>query len=59
MSQLSEDEPIGEPSEVEKLLGFRVQDGKVWSEKFKFWCVPRIDHLQKAIEVIKTLLQVR
>lgn len=51
-------EPQSEPSEVEKLLGFRVKDGMVWIEgkMFKEWTVPRIDHMQKAVEVIQGLL---
>ena len=51
-------EPQSEPSEVEKLLGFRVKDGMVWIEgkMFKGFVVPRIDHMQKAVEVIQGLL---
>lgn len=51
-------EPIGEPTEIEKLLGFRVKDGMVWIDGkiSRSWTVPRIDHLTKAVEVIEKLL---
>jgi hypothetical protein len=50
---------MNEITEVEKLLGFRVYAGMVWIEHFKSWTVPRIDHMQKAVEVIEKLLSMQ
>jgi hypothetical protein len=45
-------------AEVEALLGFKIQNGMVWMEGkfYTGWTVPRIDHMQKAIEIIQGLL---
>jgi hypothetical protein len=50
-------EPNGEPSETEELLGFRVKNGMTWYKNTEAWGVPLINHLQKAVEVIEQLIK--
>lgn len=61
MSIELDNKPTDEPTEAEKMLGFRVKNGMVYVDGriTSNWSVPRICDMQKAVEVIEKLLAKR
>ena len=45
--------PSVELTEIEKQLGFRIKSGMIWSKSLEIWTVPRIDHMQKAMQLLE------